>query len=99
MFFIVGKEIRLTGTLLRFDQSRCSVDADNQTACDLRVQGPAVARLLHPQDALDPRHHFVRRRIRRFVQVNKTGSGREIKKWFTLKHRNISSLASASRRN
>lgn len=68
-----------TGALLGFDQSRGSIHTDDQTACDLRVKCPAVTRLLHPQDPPDPRHDLVRRRVRRFVQVDKARPARSRK--------------------
>lgn len=65
-----------TGALLGFDQSRGSIHTYDQTACDLRVKCPAVTRLLHPQDPPDPSHDLMRRRVRRFVQVDKARPGR-----------------------
>lgn len=49
-----------TGALLGLDQSRSSIHADNQTARDLRVERPAVTRLLHAENPPDPRHDLVR---------------------------------------
>lgn len=59
-----------TCALLGFDQSRGSVNTNDQAAGDLGVKRPTVARLLHPQDPPDPRHHLMRRRVGRLVQVD-----------------------------
>lgn len=66
-----------TCALLGLDQSRGSIHAHDQTAGDLRVERSAVTRLLHPQDPPDPRHHLVRRRVRRFVQVDEARPARK----------------------
>lgn len=63
---------KLTSTLLGFDQPGGTVHADNQTACDFGVKRAAMARFVHTQDALDPRHHFVRGRVGWLVKVNET---------------------------
>lgn len=47
-----------TRPLLALDQTRGPVNAHNQVASHLGVQGAAVPRLLAPQNALDPRHHL-----------------------------------------
>lgn len=68
------KKRTLTSTLLGLDQARSSVHTHNQAACHFRVQGAAVAGLVHPEDPADPGHHLVRRWVGRFVQVDKTSS-------------------------
>jgi hypothetical protein len=64
--------VLLARALLRLDEARGTVDADDETAGDLGVQRARVARLLDAQHAPDPRHDFVRRRVRRLVQVDHT---------------------------
>ena len=64
-----------TGTLLGLDQPGGALHAHDQTARHFGVQGAAVARLLHPQDPTDPRHHLVGRRVGRLVQVDEAASG------------------------
>lgn len=67
---------RHTCTLLGLDQPRGPVHAHDEASRHLGVQGAAVARLLHAQDAPYPGNHLMRRRIGRFVQVDETRSGR-----------------------
>ena len=50
-----------TCSLLRLDQSGSPLYAHNETASDLRVQGPTVTRLLHSQDTTNPRHNLERK--------------------------------------
>jgi hypothetical protein len=62
--------VLLSSTLLRFDQTGCAVNADNETSCDLGIQSTAVTRLLAPKNSFDPSNNFVRRRVRRLVQID-----------------------------
>ncbi len=69
----VDGDILLAGALLRLDEPRGAVDADDQAARHLRVQGPGVTRLLHPQNALDPGDHLVRAGVGRLVEADEAG--------------------------
>lgn len=60
-----------TCTLLRFDQPCGPLDAHNEAPSHLGIQGATVPRLLHSQDAPDPRNHLMRGWIGGFVEVNK----------------------------
>jgi len=62
--------VLLASALLRLDQARRAVDANDKAAGDLRVERAAVARLLDAKDALDPRDNLVRRGVRRLVEVD-----------------------------
>ena len=64
-----------TGALLGLDEPRGALHAHDQAARDLGVQGPAVARLLHPQDPADPGHHLVGGGVGRLVQVDEAAPG------------------------
>lgn len=50
--------ILLACALLRLDKACCPVDAHNQVASDLGVQGAAVTSLVDTQHAADPGHHL-----------------------------------------
>ena len=52
-----------TCTLLRLDQTRCAVNADNQAASDFGVKGAAVTGLFDAQDPPEPCDNFVGGRI------------------------------------
>ena len=62
-----------TCALLRFNQTRRSVNTDNQTACHLRVEGSAVTCFFDSQYPPKPSDHLMRRWVRRFVEVDDTG--------------------------
>eukprot|EP00983_Pelagomonas_calceolata_P041269 1137998-Pelagomonas_calceolata.AAC.8 len=62
--------VLLASTLLRLYQARGSLDADDEIACDLGVEGAAVAGLLNAQHAPNPRHHFMRGGVGGLVQVH-----------------------------
>lgn len=72
-----------------FDQPGGTVHADNQTACDFGVKRAAMARFVHTQDALDPRHHFVRGRVGWLVKVNETRPGEEFKEEIQIMQREV----------
>lgn len=65
-------DILLSGALLGLDQAGGTVDADDETASDLGVEGAAVAGLLDAQDTLDPGDDLVRRGVRGLVEVDDT---------------------------
>mmetsp|Transcript_24263 Transcript_24263/g.52200 ORF Transcript_24263/g.52200 Transcript_24263/m.52200 type:complete len:369 (+) Transcript_24263:459-1565(+) len=65
-------DVLLSGALLRLDEPRRPVDAHDEVARDLGVQGAAVPGLLHPQHALEPSHDLVRGRVSRLVEVHHT---------------------------
>ena len=48
------RDVLLPRALLRLNQPRRAVDADDQAPGDLRVEGAAVAGLLHAQNPPDP---------------------------------------------
>ena len=56
-------DVLFTCGLLGLDQASCIVDADNEAASDLWVEGAAVARLAHLENLFGPGHDFVRTRI------------------------------------
>jgi hypothetical protein len=64
------RHVLLARALLRLDQTRRTVDAHNQAASHLGVEGARVAGLLDAEYAADPRDHLVRRRVCRLVQVD-----------------------------
>lgn len=51
-------DVLLPGGLLRLDEARRPVQADEEAAGDLRVQGAGMPRLLALQDALNPRDNL-----------------------------------------
>lgn len=61
-----------TGALLGLDEARGTVDAHNEAARHLGVEGAAVTRLFGTQDPAHPRNNLVRRRVRGLVQVDHT---------------------------
>ena len=65
--------VLLTGVLLRLDQARGALHADDQAPRDLGVEGAGVARLLDAEDALDPGDDLVRGRVGRLVEVDDAG--------------------------
>ena len=62
--------VLLTSTLLRLDQARGPVDAHNQAASDLGIQGSTVSGLFTPENLLDPRDDLVGGRVGRLVKVD-----------------------------
>ncbi len=69
----VDGDILLAGALLRLDEPRGAVNADDQAARHLRIQRPRVTRLLHAQDPLDPGDHLVRAGVGRLVEADEAG--------------------------
>ncbi|GJN24651.1 hypothetical protein PR202_gb12403 [Eleusine coracana subsp. coracana] len=63
-------DVLLPGALLRLDEAGGAVDADDEVARDLGVEGAAVAGLLGAEDALDPGHHLVGGRVGGLVEVD-----------------------------
>uniref|UniRef100_A0A0A9DQN9 Uncharacterized protein n=1 Tax=Arundo donax TaxID=35708 RepID=A0A0A9DQN9_ARUDO len=63
-------DVLLAGALLRLDEARGAVDADDEVAGDLGVERAAVAGLLGAEEALDPGDHLVGGRVRRLVEVD-----------------------------
>ena len=62
--------VLLSGALLCFHQACGPLDADDEVAGDLWVEGTAVSGLLHTQHAPDPGHHLVGRGVGGLVQVD-----------------------------
>ena len=56
--------------LLRFCESRRSIDANDETAGRRRIECAAVSRFLDAQNALYPSNNLVTRRIRRLVEIH-----------------------------
>jgi hypothetical protein len=65
--------VLLARGLLRLDEARGAVDADDEAARHLGVERAAVARLVDAQDALDPGHDLVRGGVGRLVEVDAAG--------------------------
>nr|CAB3455082.1 unnamed protein product [Digitaria exilis] len=63
-------DVLLPGALLRLDEARGAVDADDEVAGDLGVERAAVAGLLDAEEALDPGHHLVGGRVGWLVEVD-----------------------------
>ena len=61
------RNIFLSGRLLCLDESGGSVNANNETARDFRIERAGMARLFDAEDALDPRDDFMGRWIGGFV--------------------------------
>lgn len=55
--------------LLTLGEAGGGFDADDEHTGDFGVESPAVAGLVHFQNAFDPRDDLVRRGVRRFVQI------------------------------
>lgn len=70
-------DVLLSGTLLRLDKSGRSVDADDEASSDLGVERTGVTGLLDSKDPTEPSDDFVRRRVRRLVEVDDTRPGRD----------------------
>lgn len=49
----------LSGTLLTLHQSRGTVNADDQAACDLWIEGTGVTGAVDTKDAFEPRDYLV----------------------------------------
>jgi len=60
-------DVLFTGGLLSLNQTSCVVNADNQTTCDLRIEGTTVTSLLDLENSLDPSDDLVRRWVARLV--------------------------------
>mmetsp|Transcript_46471 Transcript_46471/g.77221 ORF Transcript_46471/g.77221 Transcript_46471/m.77221 type:complete len:358 (-) Transcript_46471:304-1377(-) len=70
-----NRHILFTSILLRFHQSRGSVNGDEQVARHFGIESTGVPRFLNAnrrQNVLDPCHHFMRRRTRWLVQIDHT---------------------------
>lgn len=65
-----NRHVLLSCTLLRLDKSRGPVDANDETPCDLGVEGTAVAGLFYAEHALDPCDDFVGGGIGGFVELH-----------------------------
>lgn len=70
-------DVLLTGSLLALDQTRGTVDTNNQTTRDLGIESTAVSRALAVENALHPGDHLVRGGIGGLVEVNATVAGNE----------------------
>lgn len=77
--------ILLPGTLLRLDETGSSVNADDQTAGNLWVEGSRVTCLLDSENSPDPCDDFVRGWVGWLVEVDDTGA--DIRLEVTLKWR------------
>jgi len=65
-------DVLLTSTLLGLNQTGGSVNTDNQTAGNLRIEGTTVTSLLNTEDTLDPSNNFVTTGVGRLVEVDDT---------------------------
>lgn len=65
-------DVLLTGALLRLDEASCALDADDQRARDLGVEGAAVASLFHLKNAADPGDHLVGGGVRGLIKIDDT---------------------------
>jgi hypothetical protein len=65
-----NSDVLLPCALLRLDEPGCAVDTDNEAPSDFGVERPRVACLLDTEDPLEPGDNFVRRWIRRLVEVD-----------------------------
>jgi hypothetical protein len=63
----------LSCSLLRLDESCSSVDTDNQTSSNFRVESSRVSSLFNSKDSLHPSDNFVRRGVGRLVEINNAG--------------------------
>jgi hypothetical protein len=63
---------RRTSALLRFDEPRRAINANNQTSRNLGIKSTTVTRLFNAEDSSKPCDNFVRRRVGWFVQVDNT---------------------------
>ena len=66
------RNVLLTRSLLALHQTGRTVDANDQTARHLRIQRATVTRTLAVQNSLHPSDYFVRRGIRRLIQIDAT---------------------------
>ena len=65
----VNADVLLAGALLRLDEPRGPVDADDEASCHLGIKGPGVAGFFDAENPLDPSDHLVRARVCRLVEV------------------------------
>ena len=65
--------ILLSGTLLGLDETGGAVDADDEAAGDLGVEGAAVAGFFDAEDAAEPCDDFMGGGVGRFVEVDDAG--------------------------
>lgn len=67
-------DVLLAGALLGLDEAGGAVDADDQAAGNLRVEGAAVAGLLDAEHALDPGDDLMAGGVGRLVEVDDAGA-------------------------
>ena len=56
--------------LLSFDQSCCSIDANDETACDFGIERSGMTCLFDTEDTFDPGDDFVGGGVGGFVEVD-----------------------------
>lgn len=66
-----NRNVLLSGTLLGLNESRGSVDANDQTSCDFGVESTAVAGLFYTKHALYPGNDLMGGGVRWFIQLRK----------------------------
>ena len=69
---------KLTSALLSLDKPGSAVNAHNEAASDLGVQGAAMTSFLHAQNTPQPGDNLMRRRVGRFVKVDNTRPMRQL---------------------
>lgn len=80
-------DVFFAGILLALNQSSCSVEADDETTGDFRIEGTAVTGFLDVQCAFGPCDDFVGGWIRRFVEIDNTAPvEKNIKKFILLEN-------------
>jgi hypothetical protein len=65
-------DVFFTGGLLRLDEARGVLDADDEAASDLGIEGAGMAGLLDLEDLLDPGDDLVGRGVGWLVEVDNT---------------------------
>ena len=76
----VNADVFLSSALLRFDQPGGPVDANDEAAGDLRVEGSGVTGLLHTKNPLNPGDNLVGTRIGRLVEIENSAFD-VLRKW------------------
>lgn len=75
-----NRNVLLSSTLLGLDESRGSVDTNDQTSCNFGVESTAVAGLFYTEHALYPGNDLVGGGVRWFVQLRKNIVSEGVKK-------------------
>lgn len=64
-----NRHVLLSSTLLRLDKSCSSVNANDETSCDLRIESTTVTSLFYAEHALDPCDDFVGGGVGGFIEL------------------------------